>query len=131
MKTLAALLIAAATVALSQTQAPQPADARTQRADRVTAIRKLQTDLDQAISRANLNDAQRQELTTARETLRKQAEGRRKGDKLDRGTVREAMQTIRELAASNAFQAEDRETIKKDLVEMRKHCQGGKRKAAA
>lgn len=136
MKTLATLLIAAA--AFAQTPAPAPAEPAKHGVARMAAIQKLQADLDQAVSRANLTEQQRSEMTTARETLRSQADHQRKGDKLDRGSVRQAMQTIRGLSASSAFQAEDREIMKKDLEEIRKNTKrgrsgsaNGKRKQAA
>ena len=107
MKTLATLLIAAAAFAQT-TPTPTPAEPAKHGAARIAAIKKLQADLDQAVSRANLTEQQRNEMTTARETLRKQADRQRKGDKPDRDSVRQAMQTIRSMTASSAFQAEDR-----------------------
>jgi dihydroorotase-like cyclic amidohydrolase len=141
MKILTALLIATATLAMAQTQtqprAIQPEDIQARKAARLAAAEKLQTDMDQAMSRANLTEQQRQEFTSARQVLRKQALRHKGGEKLDRATVRQAMQTIRGLSASNSFQPEDRETMKRDLQELRNHsphrksAASGKRKSAA
>ncbi len=137
MKTLIVTLLFSA-VAFAQeqpqpkTQAPQDQPAQQgqqglkQGEARRTMLRKLQTDLDGASSRAKFSDEQRKQFDSARQVLRdQQQQGRRKNagaetTTANRGTAREALKTLQSLANSEAFQAEDRELLRKDLSELRK-----------
>ena len=145
MKTLIVTLLFAA-VAFPQEQPKttqdQPAQrGRKQGEARRAMMKKLQTDLDRASSRAKFTDEQRTQFDTARQALRQQGERGRGKDAVaetaatDRTAAREALKTLRSLTSSEAFQAEDRELLRKDLDELRKsgrNRQGGKaRKSAA
>ena len=124
--------------------AQQVQQGRKQGEARRTMLKKLQTDLDVASSRAKFSDEQRKQFDAARQVLRDQHErGRRKNATAETtaangGTTREALKTLQSLANSEAFQAEDRELLRKDLSELRQSGRnrqgksGGKaRKSAA
>lgn len=155
MKTLiVTLLFAAAAFSQEQQQtAPNGQQQQSGKRDRKagearrTSMKKLQTDLDQASARAKFTDEQRKQFEDARAALRQQAQqrgGRRSGGGSQdqaggQGNAREAMRTLRELIQSDAFQAEDRELLRKDFDALRKsggrNRQGGggraQRKSAA
>jgi hypothetical protein len=90
---------------------------------RRASLRKLQTDLDQAAARAKFTEEQRRQFDDARATLRQAAEdrmgGRRGSESAGQSDAREALRTLRDLVQSDAFQAEDREILRKDLRELR------------
>jgi hypothetical protein len=129
MKIILATLLFATAVAFSQTS---PAPERTAKsAARHERMDKLRTDLEQAGQRANFTAQQRQDFDAARETLRKQGENRRaSGQTVDREAARQAMQTLRSLTASEAFQPQDRELLRKDLRDLRQGGRKGRARSA-
>ncbi len=96
---------------------------------RKAALRKLQADLDQAVSRAKLTDVQKRDLASARATLQQQFDRRRNGEAMDREAFRASMKVLRGLAASEAFQPEDRTTLQNDLEALRPRNGQGRRNA--
>lgn len=152
MKTLIATILLCASVSFSQEpQQQNTPQTQTGKRDRKggetrrAQMQKFQTDLDQASARANFTAEQRKQFDEARQTLRQQAQrGRRNGggassDQETAGNPREALRTLRSLVQSDAFQAEDRELLRKDMDAIRKgggrNRQGGggraQRKSAA
>lgn len=89
-------------------------------------LQTLLTDLDAAKANAQLSDAQRADLDKAMATLKSARETRMNGGTPDRGAMRSALQTIRKISQSDAFRAEDKEKIKKDIEALRSAA-GGRR----
>ena len=122
--TLTAAFVAATAMAAAQDQQPQPqpntpSSPRAAQGTRKSTMQKFQADLDKAVSRANLSEQQRRDLDNIRASMQKQAEARRQGGTVDRKAMRQNMQALRDLISSEAFQAEDRETLLNDLQQMR------------
>jgi len=80
---------------------------------------KLSNDVTAARANATLDDAQRKQLDTAIEGLRATAPGKKGGARPDREQMRASMQSIRQLAQSNAFKEEDRKKVQDDLAAIR------------
>jgi hypothetical protein len=136
MKTLIMTLLIATATAFSQEQQPaQPQPDRKQGEARRATMKKLQADLDQAASRAKFTDEQRKQWEEARQTLRQQGQRGARRNRVapdtasNTGSAREAMKTLRSLTASEAFQPEDRDLLKKDFDALRKS--GGRNRHGA
>lgn len=139
MKTLIVTLLFAAVTFAQEPQQPQPQpqsqDSPKQGKTRRSMIQKLQADMDQASTRAKFTEEQRKQFDAARATLRQQGERRRKSGaeaaSANHGSAREAMQALRGLMSSDAFQAEDKELLRKDLDELRKSGRNRQERGAA
>jgi hypothetical protein len=121
--TLTAAFVAATAMAAAQDQPqPQPNTTNSPRAaqgTRKSTMQKFLADLDKAVSRANLSDQQRRDLDNIRASMQKQKDARKQGATVDRKAMRQNMQALRNLISSEAFLAEDRETLLNDLQQMR------------
>lgn len=76
---------------------------------------KLRTDLATAVKNANLNDSQKKTLQDAGARLKAAGQARQDGNKVDRGSVKKALEEIRKVAESGAFQPDDAAAVKADL----------------
>jgi len=85
---------------------------------------KLRTDLAQAVQNANLNDDQKKMLQDAGEKLRKARQARENGEKPDRGSVKKALDEIKKVSDSGAFQPDDAAAVKADLEAMQQNRGG-------
>lgn len=107
-----------------QAQAPQLSPR-----ERREAMQSLVKNLEKAMANANLTEEQKTKLEQARTTVRDAAQARRRGGSgapPDREKLRTALRDLYEISQSDAFRAEDREAVRKDLEKLREmRGQGG------
>jgi hypothetical protein len=92
---------------------------------------KLRADLKKAVQNGHLTDEQKSSMQNAGATLRRAAEARQNGQKVDREAVKKAFSDIKKVTDSDAFQPEDKLAVKADLEavkEKAKEGRGGKRR---
>lgn len=88
-------------------------------ADRAPLLETLRQDLETARANANLSERQQADLQAAMNTLKQARETRMNGGTPDRRGVQNALKTIRDISQSDAFRAEDKEKIRKDIEAIR------------
>jgi hypothetical protein len=86
--------------------------------DRSGQLNKLRDDVQRAMEHARLTEEQRETLTDANGTLREATKG---NTNLTNRELRMAMDNIRYVFSSNAFQAQDRQAVLDDLKLLREN----------
>jgi hypothetical protein len=89
-----------------------------------TAGARLRQDLAKAVRNATLSDDQKKTLQDAGSRLREAREARQNGEKVDRGSVKKALDEIRQVTESGAFTPEDEAAVKADLDALRGSHEG-------
>ena len=123
---LGALTLSLAATLGAQEPAPAPAQDQTQPQasprERREAMQSLVKNLEKAMANAKLSDEQKTKLEQARTALREAAQGHRRGASgatPDREKMRTALRDLAEISQSDAFRAEDKEAVRKDLEKLR------------
>jgi pantothenate synthetase len=85
---------------------------------------KVRQDLATAVRNATLSDDQKRALEDAGSRLRAAREARQSGDKVDRKSLKKALDEIRQVSESGAFKPEDQAAVKADLDALQANHEG-------
>lgn len=117
--TIATLMCVGALMGSPQEPAQSPEAPPSQASAATGPLAKLRADLTRALKNATLSESQKKTLQDAGTRLREAAQARQEGGKVDRKSVKKALDQIRKVAESGAFQPDDAAAVKADLDAMR------------